>query len=77
MSRKLRLDDLRVDTFETMPVHKQRGTVFGGQCDESCDGTCDLSCGGTCASCGPTCDYFDPSCVFGGCNCNSRDSGCM
>jgi hypothetical protein len=73
MKRKLRLDDLQVDTFETTPVQEQRGTVFGEQCtcDESCGGTCEWSCGATCAaSCGGTCDNFNPSCVFF--NCYSR-----
>ncbi len=29
---KLRLDDLQVDTFQTTPVQKEKGTVFGEQC---------------------------------------------
>ena len=68
---KLRLDDLRVDTFQTTPVKKEKGTVFGEQCtcwtnctcpgcptcDASCNGTCDASCNGTCGgSCAGTCD---------------------
>jgi hypothetical protein len=67
---KLRLDDLRVDTFQTTPVQKEKGTVFGEQCTcytnctcpgcptcaASCNGTCDASCNGTCgASCGASC----------------------
>jgi hypothetical protein len=60
---KLRLDDLRVDTFQTTSVQKAKGTVFGEQCtcytqctcpgcptcDASCNGTCDASYNGTCA----------------------------
>ena len=26
---RLKLDDLRVDTFQTTPVQKEKGTVFG------------------------------------------------
>lgn len=63
---KLRLDDLRVDTFQTTAVRREKGTVFGEQCTcntqctcpgcptcyASCNGTCDASCNGTCvASC--------------------------
>jgi hypothetical protein len=75
---KLRLEDLRIDSFSTEPVRKEKGTVFGEQCtcytNCSCPGcpTCDASCNGTCnatacgscgASCGGTCDYScDYSC---------------
>lgn len=67
---KLRLDDLRVDTFHITQVRKEKGTVFGEQCtcptactcpgcptcDASCNGTCVASCNGTCdASCDGTC----------------------
>jgi hypothetical protein len=64
---KLRLDDLRVDTFDTSAGRKEKGTVFGEQCTcytqctcpgcptcyASCNGSCDASCNGTC---GDTCD---------------------
>lgn len=53
----LRLDDLRVDTFDTTPAERGRGTVFGQQC------TCYTVC--TCPGC-PTCDGTcpaDPSCA--------------
>ena len=67
MKLKLRLDDLRVDTFQTTPTPKAKGTVFGEQCTcytnctcpgcptcaASCNGTCDASCNGSCAA---TCD---------------------
>ncbi len=70
---KLKLDDLQVDTFQTMPLQKAKGTVFGEQCTcytqctcpgcptcyASCNGSCDVSCNGTCdASCNGTCDFF-------------------
>ena len=64
----LKLDDLRIDSFQTTPREPGKGTVFGEQCtcwtnctcpgcptcDASCGGTCDASCNGTCA--GDTCD---------------------
>jgi hypothetical protein len=64
---KLRLEDLRVDTFSTTTVQKEKGTVFGEQCtcytQCTCPGcpTCYASCNGTCgatcaASCYGTCD---------------------
>ena len=67
---RLRLEDLRIDSFSTTPVQKEKGTVFGEQCtchtnctcpgcptcDASCNGTCDASCNGTCdGSCGDGC----------------------
>jgi hypothetical protein len=59
----LRLEDLRIDSFSTEPVRKEKGTVFGEQCtcytNCSCPGcpTCDASCNGSCgASCGGTCN---------------------
>ena len=64
---KLQLEDLLVDSFDTTPVQKEKGTVFGEQCTcytnctcpgcptcyASCNGSCDASCNGTC---GATCD---------------------
>ena len=76
----LRLDDLRIETFSTTPVQKEKGTVFGEQCtchtnctcpgcptcNASCNGTCDASCYGTCdVSCGCGGDTYFESC--GGC----------
>jgi len=67
---KLQLEDLRIDSFQTTPAEKPKGTVFGEQCtcytqctcpgcptcDASCNGTCEASCNGTCdASCNGTC----------------------
>jgi hypothetical protein len=66
----LRLEDLRIDSFSTTPVRREKGTVYGEQCtchtactcpgcptcDASCNGTCDASCNGTCgATCAGTC----------------------
>jgi hypothetical protein len=70
---KLHLDDLQVDTFQTTPVRKTKGTVFGEQCtchtQCTCPGcpTCYASCDGTCAatcygSCGGTCDATCDGC---------------
>jgi hypothetical protein len=86
---KLRLDDLRVDTFQTTPVQKEKGTVFGEQCTcytnctcpgcptcyASCNGTCDASCNGTCGvSCDASCGgTCDYSC---GCSDYSCDATC-
>jgi hypothetical protein len=66
----LKLDDLLVETFQTTPTQKAKGTVFGEQCtcytqctcpgcptcDASCNGTCDASCNGSCASCAASCN---------------------
>ena len=67
---RLHLEDLQIDSFQTTPAEKPKGTVFGEQCtcytqctcpgcptcDASCNGTCDASCNGTCdASCNGTC----------------------
>jgi len=75
---KLRLEDLRIDSFTTEPARKEKGTVFGEQCtcytqctcpgcptcDASCNGTCNATACGSCgASCGGTCEYScDYSC---------------
>jgi hypothetical protein len=74
---KLQLDDLQVDTFQTTPAEKPKGTVFGEQCTcytnctcpgcptcyASCNGTCGGTCDGTCgASCAGTCDTCGDAC---------------
>lgn len=64
---KLHLDDLAVESFDTVQVEKEKGTVMGEQC--SCYGTCPpaATCGTTCpytcddATCANTCD--DETCV--------------
>jgi hypothetical protein len=71
--KKLKLDDLRVDSFDTSFTEAgMRGTVHGhysvdGTCPLSCAGTCDPTCPDSCAatcqgtcwnSCaGNTCDF--------------------
>jgi hypothetical protein len=84
---KLQLEDLRIDSFQTTPAEKPKGTVFGEQCtcytnctcpgcptcDASCNGTCDASCNGTCdASCNGTCDATCLDCgTFFGATCGN------
>ena len=77
---KLDLDDLTVDSFDTMRSAPKAGTVFGEQCtcytNCTCPGcpTCYASCNGSCAAtcentCINTCD--DATCANscgGGCN---------
>jgi hypothetical protein len=61
---KLDLDHLTVESFDTAPREKEKGTVIGEQCtcytQCTCPGcpTCDNTCPATCAF---TCD--DPSCA--------------
>ncbi len=63
--KKLRLDDLSVESFDTTTVKKEKGTVFGEQCTcytqctcpgcPTCDNTCAYTCDDqTCPAC-PTC----------------------
>jgi hypothetical protein len=68
---KLNLDDLTVDSFDTIRPVPKPGTVFGEQCtcytQCTCPGcpTCDASCNGTCGdTCPNTCAYTcdDASC---------------
>lgn len=75
---KLNLDELSVESFDTMKSEKTRGTVVGEQCTcytycDTCPGcpTCDASCNGTCdASCNGTC--YEATCV----DCGSGDYTC-
>jgi hypothetical protein len=71
---KLQLDDLSVESFDTVAARTGKGTIFGEQCtcytQCTCPGcpTCDASCNGTCAatcngSCDGTCDYTCPGCA--------------
>jgi hypothetical protein len=84
---RLQLDDLLVDSFQTTPPERPKGTVFGEQCtcytnctcpgcptcDASCNGTCDASCNGTCdASCNGTCVSCDWTC---GASCGASCDG--
>jgi hypothetical protein len=78
---KLRLDDLQIDSFHTLPAEKPKGTVFGEQCtcmtlcgQNTCPGcpTCDASCDGTCAeSCAGSClscEYTCQASCYGTCD---------
>ena len=84
---RLQLEDLRIDSFDTTSVQREKGTVFGEQCTcytqctcpgcptcyASCNGTCDASCNGTCdASCDGGCTW-DASC--GGNSCDYTCAG--
>ncbi len=64
--KKLRLDDLAVETFDTTCVKKEKGTVVGQECTcytnctcpgcPTCDATCAYTCDDyTCVSCDGTC----------------------
>jgi hypothetical protein len=64
---KLQLEDLTIDSFDTSPAKKEKGTVFGEQCtcwtycgQNTCPGcpTCGNTCNGTCdaSACNGTCD---------------------
>jgi hypothetical protein len=87
---RLQLEDLRIDSFQTTPAEKPKGTVFGEQCtcytqctcpgcptcDASCNGTCNASCNGTCdASCG--CGTYDACGTWdASCGGNTCDATC-
>jgi hypothetical protein len=69
---KLRLDDLRIDSFSTTRAQEPGGTVFGEQCTcqtqctcpgNTCDGTCGDTCPNTCVTCPDTCFTCPLSCV--------------
>lgn len=66
--RKLRLESLRVETFETTTTRAEKGTVFGEQC--TCGTVCSCPGQGTCdASCNFSCNISNcndyPTCVGG------------
>ncbi|HEX8904440.1 MAG TPA: hypothetical protein VF771_06345 [Longimicrobiaceae bacterium] len=73
MKKKLRIDELRVDTFATARVDGARGTVRAHedsaphQCASgvwTCLDTCDVTCGATCnGSCVYTCDTCVDTCI--------------
>ncbi|HYR10043.1 MAG TPA: hypothetical protein VEQ60_19875 [Longimicrobium sp.] len=69
---KLRLDDLRVDSFDTTRPAREKGTVLGQQdtlpnhCYPSYQPSCGVSCtGGTCD--GETCPYTCAESCNGSC----------
>jgi len=85
---KLQLEDLAIDSFETSPPQKPKGTVFGEQCTcytqctcpgcPTCDASCNGTCGGTCeASCNGTCGNTCWTCgVSCGGTCEYSCGGC-
>ncbi len=83
---KLNLEDLAVDSFDTMRPAQKDGTVFGEQCtcytNCTCPGcpTCDASCNGTCgatcngqATCYATCAH---TCDDYSCQCGDSHDNC-
>lgn len=85
MKIKLQLEDLAVDSFDTTPVERGKGTVFGAQdpctcytctCPgcPTCAGTCpaDPSCADTCWN---TCDDWTCVATCGFTNCDTRCGG--
>ena len=78
---RLQLEDLRIDSFTTTPVEKEKGTVFGEQCtcntactcpgcptcDASCNGTCDYSCDTCGGSCGAGDSCYQTCALYSGC----------
>ena len=82
---KLNLDQLEVDSFDTISRGAAgRGTVRGEQCtcytNCTCPGcpTCYASCNGTCdATCPATCAYTcDDNTCAGTCDCGTYDYTC-
>ena len=70
---KLQLDDLTVDSFDTVSAAPAKGTVFGEECTcptactcpgcPTCDATCPATCPESCDfSCGGTCDSCEETC---------------
>jgi hypothetical protein len=60
---KLQVDDLRVDTFDTMSIQSAEGTVFGEQCTCNTQCTCPglATCYHSCVAC-PGSSLYDPWC---------------
>lgn len=82
--KKLRLEDLAVDSFDTTAVKKEKGTVFGEMCTcytvctcpgcPTCDATCPATCAYTCDD--PTCaESCNGTCPGGGFTCNESCGG--
>ena len=74
---KLNLEQLAVDSFDTLAAEPPAGTVFGEQCtcDSMCtcpgQDTCDVSCEGTCY--GDRCGTGVPTCFAWSCDaCNTN-----
>lgn len=81
---KLVMDDLRVESFETIAAAKEKGTVIGAECTCysacTCPGcpTCDATCPNTCAfTCDDrTCYSCDGTCETCGATCWCSALGC-
>ena len=85
---KLQLEDLLVDSFDTTPVQKEKGTVFGEQCTcytnctcpgcPSCDATCPATCAYTCddASCAGSCGASCYGSCDYSCDCTNGGDTC-
>jgi hypothetical protein len=68
----LKLDDLQVDTFGTMPdATKRQGTVHANGCNDTADV---YNCTGVWSSCHTNDTYFD--CPFSGMNSCGETCGC-
>ena len=73
----LNLEDLTVDSFDTVAPRTEKGTVFGEQCTCYTNCTCPgcPSCDNTCpATCAYTCD--DASCASDCASCASCEDTC-
>lgn len=83
---KLGLEELAVESFDTTPAHRERGTVVGEQCTcptactcpgcPTCDNTCPYTCDDqTCPAC-PTCaESCGGTCPGQGFSCNESCGG--
>ena len=78
MKKKLRIEELNVDTFVVAKADAALGTVrahdashpyqcFSGiwSCLESCEDTCGMSCNGSCVASCDTCQTAVPCCELG------------
>lgn len=90
--KKLKLDDLRVESFATAPNVSTRGTVAGNEDTEGCAtidyGSCMAFCGTQPGVCGPgpgpthdgmTCNYTcgGEECLSGGFTCDPAATNCQ
>jgi hypothetical protein len=68
---RLEMEELRVESFQTVQAPREKGTVIGHYLTPQCSGdggyTCDYSCGGQLGSCAATCETCSPTQVCGGC----------
>ena len=76
---KLRVEELRVESFDTAAARGVRGTVRGAEAAGTNESGCIIaSCGVTCPiSCEPSCPYGD-GCDLSGKGCDGTNaSGCV